>query len=830
MLTIKAPLELKSAAFTLNKDNGFADRIRGNYELMGSRLSSASLTHLLQTPPEILYQEAEDVNIASRTDLYAFRLEQQSVINNVVNRILLSSQVSLTYQDRTYITDVLHRLGIRDDRRFMREARLLLNETENNSRLTRLYLSHVEELKGLIGLMHREEAAEELPAAEEAEDRAEENRLALSIMNRLQTGAVYQIFHNMNRSIASNQLNTTEIRNSEESWTARQLLLSRFREIAAGTAPILIYRAENVYEEEALESASLPGEQVREKVTEAVFLELIRSFSHAVSEKTVSMNRQWMDFRQSFFRTADNTLERILTNVREERSALRYDHSALETVNEAASREIRLLTELFRTGTGLTREWILRREREALRERQTLRESREVLSGETVLQRDTETEFRTDSSREYSEQIYREEAGEETLVEELDRINRQNVENLERYREIRRILREEGSRRGERPDRERTLRDSLRFLQNRDSVRELLTGSTETFRTAEERITERVLKELPPETAELFRTLFAREEGRGKAEETPASQERLMQELVLLSQGELPEESLSGTPAEGVPGSRPREERPVPGSERPARRTEAAALPEAAGHGQPGKEILEILKSYERLVIRELRQEERLLSEQEKISRIVRFPGERRILLRYSGTGVEVEGSPERTDRELLEEIREIRIREDRAEPAGQETAERLSGGSGMAAAGTASPDRLSLTLQLPHGEEQRGYLQRSGGTAVFRTESVSMVFRQENHLTEEEIQETLEEFRKSAREKKSIPAESPKDIVREELPREVIRSGFRQSPVQSGFRQEENISEILERTLRRQLPAISDEVYQRLERRLQTEKRRRGI
>ncbi len=216
MIKITAPIELKTGNFQLN-DRGFGERIRDNYALIGSNISTETLTHALHTPPEILIAEGSETTTNIGGNAYSFTGVQQTLINNVVNRILISGDYGLNYQDRVFITSVLNKLGIRDERTFMNEVRNILSETSNTLRLTRLYMENTEEIRNLIEYERSDRPEERKPSRRGKEPDVFDNRLWMNIMNRLQTGMIYQIIENMNMSSNPQTFIHTEVETSEQS-------------------------------------------------------------------------------------------------------------------------------------------------------------------------------------------------------------------------------------------------------------------------------------------------------------------------------------------------------------------------------------------------------------------------------------------------------------------------------------------------------------------------------------------------------------------------------------------------------------------------------------
>jgi len=91
MLTIKAPIEITAKTGFIKNNNGFNERIRGNYALMGIDISGQDLLHLVMTPPEIYFAEGDQANVFNSASNINISEARSEIINNVLNRIILST-------------------------------------------------------------------------------------------------------------------------------------------------------------------------------------------------------------------------------------------------------------------------------------------------------------------------------------------------------------------------------------------------------------------------------------------------------------------------------------------------------------------------------------------------------------------------------------------------------------------------------------------------------------------------------------------------------------------------------------------------------------------
>ncbi|MBO5092773.1 MAG: hypothetical protein J6C33_00255, partial [Lachnospiraceae bacterium] len=97
MLTIHTPIELTADPSILRLNSNFTERLTGNYKLIGNGLEAEDMLHFLSQPPEIYLAEGGMTSLADYRNLYENRNLKLDVINNVLNRILVSDTYRTTY-------------------------------------------------------------------------------------------------------------------------------------------------------------------------------------------------------------------------------------------------------------------------------------------------------------------------------------------------------------------------------------------------------------------------------------------------------------------------------------------------------------------------------------------------------------------------------------------------------------------------------------------------------------------------------------------------------------------------------------------------------------
>ncbi len=347
MLTVKAPIELKCRAGIVPSYESFVHRITGNYEMMSATVTGEDLLHLVTEPPEVFFAEGSVSTIINQTNINQNQENKLEILNQLLNRITVDSGLHMTYQDRVYITDMLQKLGVKNVQQFMRQVTQLKEETENTTELIDHYWNHMEQLQELIQSF--KESREE--KTENSEYRQEGNILHLhqDIMNRLQTGSIYQIVSNFNhnQSASAEYISGAELRSAEYYRITRNILLNTLENEARGENLPLEYRHENYYEEILPFTEEITEEKITNQIAAAVLLQLADNIYQNRHENIERRGDMWYTVSNAFYRSAENTMNRLHRNFVEQyyRSDRAGDY--LVNLNKNYRQELALLDRIM---------------------------------------------------------------------------------------------------------------------------------------------------------------------------------------------------------------------------------------------------------------------------------------------------------------------------------------------------------------------------------------------------------------------------------------------------------------------------------------------------
>lgn len=313
MLTLKKPIKTVLNPDLTHSSDAFCERIMGNYQQLGVELNQTDLLHVTNEPPEIFVMDGGMTNLFSAKNVENTQIQKTKILNNFINRIVLSADAGLSYQDNVYVTNILHKLGIKDEKTFLSEVHRMFSETREHHEAVRLYWENLSLLQTLIR-EYKSEHTDEIRTEEKA---VKEPVLHLheEINQRLQTAAIYRVLQNYYENDVSPRVLTNEMMMiSEQSRLSREILLQRLREEVRMEPAYLTYRHENYYEGDELSREEITVETVSNRISSAVLLNLIDNIYDSVYRRIDHHLTNWISTEATYYGAAENTLFRIEQN------------------------------------------------------------------------------------------------------------------------------------------------------------------------------------------------------------------------------------------------------------------------------------------------------------------------------------------------------------------------------------------------------------------------------------------------------------------------------------------------------------------------------------
>jgi hypothetical protein len=312
------PIRLTVKDDMLSPIAAFGEKLTADYAVMTAEFSPEELLFLLVNPPEIPYQEGDSVHISvggARRNTKNFIF---SVVNNIVNRVLANAEYDLTYRDTVYIDMALRKLGVENIALFMERARALRDETLSVYRLTEIYRDNIETLKETLERDAHGTREGTARLREEEGAVAGKNAsfyLHSEIFKRLDTVNIVNALARFAQSSSETRmrLSEREMLISEPQRTAMTLALSDYRrELPASGGEELYYRR-NLYETDDVRKAPADEKSVISRALTASLLQLIDNVTTSRAEYFMSGRNTWIDITEALHMSARSSVERFLS-------------------------------------------------------------------------------------------------------------------------------------------------------------------------------------------------------------------------------------------------------------------------------------------------------------------------------------------------------------------------------------------------------------------------------------------------------------------------------------------------------------------------------------
>ena len=509
MLTIHTPIELTVNPSMLHSNDNFTQRLIGNYQIIGNGLEAEDMLHFISQPPEIYLAQGGMTSLIEQQSVVENQNLKLDVINNVMNRIVTADTYQMTYQDQVFIESVLKKMGVTDVRMFLHQVENIRQEIKNVSRLTDLYWSRSELLSRLREYRQVQAEGEQKQQEDEA-DREKEEVLYLhqEIMNRLQTGVIYQEIRNYLSSSANHfqKISKEEMQIGEQTITAQNILLNKLKNYTMMEEQPLVYHYLNAYE---------LGDEIRVRenqtriVNEMVQAVLLNAVHQMYALRTEELSRQdnvWYQLAGSIYQATENTLQRFL-NYQEQHFLSEKDADIYsKTVQQYQRNEIQAIEQyLTNTGSGAGRLSPMLQNMVEPDSPLLYAEADEPVEEAFPREESGSLTQNIQTTQIHGQQIQSLTRQENLLKQQLEQINQNNMKNSQLLQQF--ILPGEATPQDGRINRTKAREDALRAISSPEEV--LLTYmESETSQIQRERIEkENLVRVFGEDTIKIFETL-----------------------------------------------------------------------------------------------------------------------------------------------------------------------------------------------------------------------------------------------------------------------------------------------------------------------------------
>lgn len=528
MLTMGGPIPLKSARDVGTLGGMFGERIRGNYEQMQGRINPVEILHFLSAPPE-LYVAATDmttlVNQQNGTEIKNLEL---SLVNNVLNRILVSDHMEFTYQDRVFVENILKKIGVTDVREFIRQVQRIKEETGTVRELLTLYESGRDTLKAIQEYRVKHTQMQRIQEKKEEKGEGEleaADRMAAVVLKRLRTNDIYREVgrYAAFRFGSRTMLDRFELSFGEQSIAASYLTLNDYRSRVFEQGPNTVYNLPERYEAWHLNLTDENHGQFINNFLRTALLHAVGQIFHLRYTEFKKNTGLWHEFTDALHVSVRNTFQRF-ENLSAMSSFTIQDREAYHrTVQHFERQEISALKHLFAISGQRTAD--------ATHDAQTvqvLSQDRTTVIGMQRQDKNVGAMRQEDMPppdhppREVTKlRIERE----EEIRRQLERINRQNIERVERLSKYTDRMKESERLR---IDRETTKAAPLKISAGQEQVTSAYRDRETPHAAQAARETEKLREILGDETVRVFETICGFQENPEQYPNVTAAEEKTM--------------------------------------------------------------------------------------------------------------------------------------------------------------------------------------------------------------------------------------------------------------------------------------------------------------
>lgn len=509
MLTIHTPIGLTVDSSILQLNDNFTQRLTGNYQMIGNGMEPEEMLHFLSEPPEIYLAEGGMTALIDNKNIYENQNLKMDVINNVLNRILVADTYQMTYQDKVFIESALKKMGVNNVQEFIHQLQNIRQESKNVNYLTDLYWSDSKTFSKLLEYRQMQ-AKQEHNEEEESKDAESEPVLWLhqKIMNRLQTGAVYQELRNY-ISVSSNHhqmISHAEMQIAEQTVTAQNILLNKLRNYTMMEEQPLVYHYMNAYEMGAEVSSYEDNRQMMSQMVQAVLLNALHQMYALRIDDLLRQENVWYQLAGAVYQATENTFQRFATYHNQSFLTGRDADVYSKKVQQYQQNEIQAIQQLFSESQHNT---IRYREADRIPEETLTYLQSEEESGEQLEafpgQVSSQTIQNIQKKELHGQQIQGLTKQETLLKNQLEQINQNNIHNQQLLQQL--SLQGTESIEPRKINREKAKEDALRALSEPKEVLLTYLESKTNIEKQQEIERERLIQVFGEDTVKIFETL-----------------------------------------------------------------------------------------------------------------------------------------------------------------------------------------------------------------------------------------------------------------------------------------------------------------------------------
>lgn len=322
MLILKEPLQLKALTKFKILDDGFSQKLMADYTIMNTGITSQELLYLAMAPMELFIQEGSLTSLVLDNSSQINQEVKLQITNHMINRILWALNSGYTYQDCVAISLFLRKLGIGDTREFIRQIQRMVGMESHIKELIRLYQKQ-EGTPDRVLVQEKAHSLEIRPGTLTTQEIESQNRLYLhqNIYKRLDTQAIYNEISRFTKDEGL-QAGQYSLMVSQQSRIADWMRLLELKQKTWGQNTAPIHHFHNIYELVLPREKTDVRNDISSQAAAAVLSHMIGMVFEANADTYLSRRPVWVNILQDAFLSAGDTLKRLDQN----HIDMRYDY------------------------------------------------------------------------------------------------------------------------------------------------------------------------------------------------------------------------------------------------------------------------------------------------------------------------------------------------------------------------------------------------------------------------------------------------------------------------------------------------------------------------
>lgn len=311
MLILKSPLQLRTITPMKLNSERMMERIANNYQMMSLSISPEDLLHMTTLQPEVYVAIENENHLLVENQLVQKNETKIEMINQLLNRLQLYHTPMFSYQDEVFVSSVLQKLGITNVEEFMKQ--ISQNEIRNEQSLELIEKYYVNEMELKRNVEEVLSKNENLVQKEQSDywKKEETNQVWNDIFIRLKTAQISNSLYDFETNLDYSNKKSQEFNLIQQICMADQLqqfqLKQRIYENRNETlCPLISY-----YEEAPAEDPDITRESVLGQLAAAMLIQMSQEISYQKNTRYENGEYQWQNFTQAFYGSTTDVIERF---------------------------------------------------------------------------------------------------------------------------------------------------------------------------------------------------------------------------------------------------------------------------------------------------------------------------------------------------------------------------------------------------------------------------------------------------------------------------------------------------------------------------------------